>query len=340
MSKFRFILIISLFWVGLTLFSHKVIAQGVGIEVLRDIEYAKPDGVSLKLDLCRPKGLAVPRPGMILTHGGGFRTDDKRALLDECQELAKIGYVAATVNYRFAPTYPYPAQIDDVQYAVRWLRSNAKTYMIDPNNMGSMGGSAGGYLATMLGVRDTRDPNRGLNTYSSRVKVVIDRFGAPMDATDPSIIDPNGPYAELQTEIIEDYLRGYTVTPELLKEISPITYATSDDASLLAVHSVNDQLAPIVYSQKIVAALTNAGVPAKLEPFQGGGNAHGLAGASSKEKERVWQLQVSFLNTYLPVGDAVQREQAAPVKGRSGFFNKLRTRFSNPLRWLFNLFDR
>jgi alpha-L-fucosidase 2 len=142
MNKFRFILIVSLFLAGLALFSHKTIAQSSEVEILRDIEYAKPNGVSLKLDLCRPKGLTTPRPGMILTHGGGFRTDDKRALFDECQDLAKLGYVAATVNYRFAPAYPYPAQIDDVQYAVRWLRSHAATYKIDPNSMGSLGGSA------------------------------------------------------------------------------------------------------------------------------------------------------------------------------------------------------
>lgn len=302
MNKLGLLLLVSLFLLGVTIFSHKTNAQGVEIEVLRDIEYARPNNVSLKLDLCRPKGLTTPRPGMVLTHGGGFRTDDKRALFDECQELAKLGYVAATVNYRFAPTYPYPAQIDDVQYAVRWLRSRAATYKIDPNRMGSLGGSAGGYLATMLGVRDTRDTSLGLNTYSSRVKVVIDRFGAPMDAADPSIIDPNGPYIELQEEIMQDYLHGYTVTPQLLTEISPVTYASSGDAPLLAVHSVNDQLAPIAYSQKIVAALTSAGVSAKLEPFQGGGNAHGLAGASASEKQRVWNLQVAFLAAHLPIG--------------------------------------
>lgn len=302
MNTWRFLFIVSLFLLGVTLFSQKAIAQGVEIEILRDIEYAKPNNVSLKLDICRPKGLTAPRPGMILTHGGGFRTDDKRALFDECQDLAKLGYVAATVNYRFAPTYPYPAQIDDVQYAVRWLRAHATTYKIDPNNMGSLGGSAGGYLATMLGVRDTRDTSRGLNTYSSKVKVVIDRFGVPMDTTDPSVVNPSGPYADLQEEVINDYLRGYTVTPQLLAEISPVTYASSGDAPLLAVHSVNDQLAPIVHSQRIVAALTNAGVPAKLEPFQGGGNAHGLAGASASEKQRVWNLQVMFLATHLPIG--------------------------------------
>ncbi len=302
MNKSRFIFANVLFWVGFLtsiFLPNKAIAQGGIIEVLKDIEYAKKNSVSLKLDLCRPKGLTAPRPGMVLTHGGGFRTDDKKALLDECQELAKLGYVAATVNYRFAPAFPYPAQIDDVQYAVRWLRANATKYGIDSNNMGSMGGSAGGYLATMLGVRDTRDPSLGLSTYSSKVKAVVDRFGAPMDTTTP--IDPNSPYAELQEEIMEDYLRGYTVTPELLAEISPVTYATSDDAPLLAVHSVNDQLAPIIHSQKIVNALTKAGVAAKLEPFQGKGTAHGLANAGPQEQERVWNLQVAFLAAYLPV---------------------------------------
>lgn len=193
------------------------------IETLRNIEYAKPDGVSLKLDVCRPKGLTSPRSTIVLTHGGGFRRGSKADLLDTCQELAKLGYVAATVDYRLAPKYPYPAQIDDVQYAVRWLRNNAQKYRIDPKNMGSLGGSAGGYLATMLGVQETRNPSLGLANYSSKVKVVIDRFGAPMDATDPSVVDPKSKYAELQAAIMKDYLRGYQITEELLKEISPLT---------------------------------------------------------------------------------------------------------------------
>jgi hypothetical protein len=90
-----------------------------------------------------------------------------------------------------------------------------------------------------------------------------------MDTTDPSVIDPNGPYAELQEEVMNDYLRGYTITPELLREISPIPYASSGDAPLLAVHmSMTNWL--LSSTRKKWWMLTKVGVRLKLEPFQEG----------------------------------------------------------------------
>lgn len=69
-----------------------------------------------------------------------------------CIQLAERGYVAVTVSYRLAPKYQFPAAVHDVKAAVRWLRANADKYQIDPDRIGTTGGSAGGHLTQFLGV--------------------------------------------------------------------------------------------------------------------------------------------------------------------------------------------
>jgi acetyl esterase/lipase len=204
------------------------------------------------------------------------------------------------VDYRLTDVAPYPAQIDDVQYAVRWVRANAAKYHIDPARLGSLGGSAGGYLATMLGVRDSRDTSLGLSQYSSQVQVVINRSGALMDATNPATFpDPKGPYAKIMEEIAKGLSGGKPVTPELLAEVSPITYVNKSSSPLLAVHSVNDELVPLINAQSIVAALKSQGIEARLETVKGIGSGHGRKKLSNKEQEQLWNIEKGFLRTHL-----------------------------------------
>ena len=287
------------------------------ITFLPDIEYVKRDGRSYRLDICQPKKLTSEVPAVILTHGGGFRKGSKKDLRKECVALANMGYVGVAVDYRLTDIAPYPAQIDDVQYAVRWVRANANKYSIDPTKLGSLGGSAGGYLATMLGVRDTRDVAGGLPGFSSQVQIVIDRSGIPMDATDASTLpDPNGPFKDALGEITTTYLKGYTQTVELTREISAVTYVTGKSAPLLAVHSVNDQLAPIANAYAIVNALKAQGVEARVESFQGIGNAHGRSRLPAAEQSRLWNIETQFLLTHLPLPSV--SGTPAPAKVSSG----------------------
>ncbi len=291
--------------------------DGSLITILSDIEYVKRDGRSYRLDICQPKKLTSKVPAIILTHGGGFSKGSKKDLRNECIALANIGYIGVAVDYRLTDIAPYPAQIDDVQYAVRWVRANADKYSVDPTKLGSLGGSAGGYLATMLGVRDTRDTAGGLSGFSSQVQVVIDRSGVPMDATDASTLpDPNGPFKDAFSEITATYLRGYTQTAELTREISAVTYVTGKSAPLLAVHSVNDQLAPIANAYAIVDALKAQGVEARVESFQGIGNAHGRSRLPATEQNRLWDIETQFLRAHLPLSSA--SGTPAPAKVPSG----------------------
>src|SRR5205085_8578050 len=91
-------------------------------------------------------------PAIVCVHGGGFRAGKRERWDDTCKMLAQRGYVAATVSYRLAPDYQFPAAIHDVKAAVRWLRAHADRCGIDPDRIGVLGDSAGGHLAQFLGV--------------------------------------------------------------------------------------------------------------------------------------------------------------------------------------------
>src|SRR5207253_5788055 len=115
-------------------------------------EYANPDGQHLQVNLARPKEASGRSPAVLCIHGGGFRAGKREGWDARCQQLAEHGYVAATVTYRLAPKYQFPAAVHDVKAAVRWLRANADKYKIDPQRIGVVGDSAGGHLAQFLGV--------------------------------------------------------------------------------------------------------------------------------------------------------------------------------------------
>ena len=116
------------------------------IEFQSSVEYSNPHGEHLKLDLAQPKPIDGLAPAVVCIHGGGWAGGGREGWDDVCKQLAARGYVAITVTYRLAPKYVFPAQIDDVKAAVRWLRANAERLKVDPNRIGAVGDSAGGHL--------------------------------------------------------------------------------------------------------------------------------------------------------------------------------------------------
>ncbi len=114
----------------------------------RDITYCTADGVELKLDFFLPKQPLGVVPLVIYVHGGGWFEGDKRGgegMLD-APALLEAGFAFATLNYRLAPEYKFPAMIQDVKCAIRFLRAHAGEYRIDPQKIGIYGASAGGHL--------------------------------------------------------------------------------------------------------------------------------------------------------------------------------------------------
>ena len=147
-----------------------------GVTVYRDVAYVTDGHERQKLDLYVPE-VGENLPLIIWVHGGAWRGGDKAHYVR--MEYLKAGYAGASINYRLSQHAIFPAQIEDVKAAVRWLRTNAETYRLDPNRFAAWGSSAGGHLVAMLGTAgDVAEFEVGENLkVSSRVQAVVDYFG-------------------------------------------------------------------------------------------------------------------------------------------------------------------
>jgi len=237
-------------------------AQAGEVKVDKDVVFGTVQGVKLLLDVYQPDGFAGKRPGIVLVHGGGFMFGDKSFYAPMAHHLAEKGYVAYSVNYRFAPQFHYPAQIDDVQRAIRWIRAHADTYQLDPERLGALGDSAGGYLVAMLGIRDTRDnSDMDLAKYSSRVQCVVDLYG-PTDFTIPAA---KAAVSSQAIYLLTQYFgKPQEEAMDLYKEGSPIIYVDAKSAPFLILHGTTDPLVPCDQSQRLYDALKTSGVEATL----------------------------------------------------------------------------
>lgn len=122
-----------------------------------DIEFAKVGDVSLTLDAFVPEGVG-PFPTAILVHGGGWTKGDKQTYIKPLfAPLGEAGFAWFTINYRLAPTHQWPACLDDVETAIRWVKAHASEYKVDVNRIALIGESAGGHLVSMAGTRARGD---------------------------------------------------------------------------------------------------------------------------------------------------------------------------------------
>ena len=174
--------------------------------VLNDVAYGTAP--AQKMDVYLPSGFTGRRPGVILIHGGGWQAGDKNFYTGMGQALAARGFVAFSVNYRLTPAAQYPAQADDVQRAVRWMRGHAADYALDPARVGALGDSAGGHLSLILGTHDTlNNTDPALAAQSSRVQCVVDFYG-PSDLTTAVPVVPHTDGQKYVAQVLHDLLGG------------------------------------------------------------------------------------------------------------------------------------
>lgn len=229
---------------------------------LYDVTYCHAGGVALKLDLYQAGGSgssARSAPLAVFIHGGGWTAGDKAdggggAL--EIAELGARGYVVAVPNYRLAPEARFPAQIEDVKCAVRFLRANAAAYGIDPARVVAWGESAGGHLAALLGLAG---PSAGFDHgewegQPSAVQAVATLY----PATDLSYIASYLPISQGVFGAAPDQ------PGPALSRASPVSYVTSSAPPFLLLHGERDTQVPTEQSRELYAKLTAAGVTARL----------------------------------------------------------------------------
>jgi len=231
-----------------------------------DIAYADLSP-SQKLDVYLPDEGEGPFPVILSLHGGAFMGCHKADMqVLPMLEGLKRGYAVVASNYRLSWEATFPALVHDAKAAVRWIRGNAKWFYFDPERVAAWGGSAGGYLSTMLGVSEgiaeLTDLRLGNPDQPSHVRAVVDWFGptnfrkmdeqltarglAPMEGTEHSAV--NSP---------ESWLLGGKVTdiPERVKEANPETYIRENAAHFLIQHGMADAVVPVQQSMGLAENL-------------------------------------------------------------------------------------
>lgn len=225
----------------------------------KDVAYASVSATQ-KLDIYLPSGNG-PFPVVIVIHGGGFMVGDKAnpALGDE---LLAAGYAVVSVNYRLAAEAKYPAQIQDVKAAVRFLRANAAQYKLDPERFAAFGQSAGGNLAATLGtscgVAALEGAELGNAEQSSCVQAVVDWFG-PTDflQMDAQFAGASCPANHNDASSPESQVIGAPIqtVPEKAQAANPITYVSAKAPPFLIQHGTADCNVPPQQGQLLYDAL-------------------------------------------------------------------------------------
>ena len=254
------------------------------------VAYAQDDPQQV-MDIVRPRNNPSRLPAVLCIHGGGFRAGSRKGFVQQCVRLAQHGYVAATADYRLAPKAQFPAAVNDVKAAVRYLRTNAERLGIDPTRIGVMGGSAGGHLALFLGVTggvaefEGDGPNRD---QSSRVNCVVSYYG-------PSDFTKSYGRSVDAAEVLPLFLGGdLNQARGMHIKASPLYWVTPEAPPTLAIQGTKDRYVNYEQSVWIVEKLLQAGVTAELETIEGAD--HGFKGADATRAE---QRMIAFFDRCL-----------------------------------------
>jgi len=275
-----------------------------GMTLQTDIRYGTAGGEALLLDAYVPTTPGDRRPGVVLVHGGAWRGGDKDEFAVEARRLAALGWVAFSVNYRLDARPALPAEVDDVQTAVRWVREHASEYGVDPARIGALGASAGGHLVAMLATVGEGPLDDG-----ARIRSAVSWSG-PMDLTrlagDPRV-------GGLTVGLLA--CRA-SACPDQWSLASPVGHVEATDAPLLLINST-DELVPLDQGQVMAARLQAAGVEHRLDVLPGSRHGHVF-------RDDVWGATVDFLRTSLeppapPTPDVeMLRPAEAEAEGSSG----------------------
>jgi acetyl esterase/lipase len=243
------------------------------VRIVRDVVYATYGERRLKLDIYAPPDFdpTVAVPGLVAVRGGAWREGDKEFFGYIAGQLAWDGYVVASIEYRTADEAKFPAAVQDVKAAVRWMRAHAREYGISPDAIGAIGGSAGAHLVAMLATTadlkelegDGGNPNA-----SSAVQAVV-AMGGAYDLRWTEGVEP---------EFISA-VKGFIGEPfdANVAAASPVTHVTARSAPLLMLHSPTDPVSPIGQALEMEQRYRSVGASVRLTRIDAPG-VHGFWG--------------------------------------------------------------
>ncbi len=295
------------------MFSTQTATAETNIE--SNVIYGMHGGLALLMDVYHPetpKGI-----GIIVIPGSGWHQpmsydapalNEKSGYIDwilGANTLLENGYTLFVVNHRAAPTFRFPAAVEDVQRAVRFIRHNAESYKINPDKIGAIGHSSGAHLASMLatmdGASNTNDPSP-VNEESAKVQAVV----ALAPATDLRVfasgnIGDQGAVASF-VGTHNGLWRGkdsVKIELNLYDRASPVSYVTSDDAPFLIVHGNADTIVPFEQSQLLLAKLEENNVTAELLVITDGNHSLATAELGRTDTESYYGKMIELFDQYL-----------------------------------------
>ncbi|MFT4175041.1 MAG: alpha/beta hydrolase [Luteolibacter sp.] len=258
--------------------------SGERFRVARDVVYTPENWpTALRADVYRARSPS-PAPAVLLIHGGAWRGGDGRWLMNGiARKLARRGYVVVNVTYRTVPGYRYPAPLDDMREAIRWMRERADLYGIDPDRIATFGYSAGGHLAAQVALND---PSR-----EARVRAIV-AGGAPFDLT----FYPGG-------DLLPAFL-GSTKEeiPEVFLDASPLYHVGKNNPPIFIYHATRDRLVPPDHALRMQAAYARYGEKPKIHWLPARGHISGFFLSESTVDEAI-----DFLDRALKPKQAVPR---------------------------------
>jgi acetyl esterase/lipase len=250
-----------------------------------------------QLDICTPAQMVQNAPAVVMIHGGGWRNGSRRGLDGACKLLARQGIVAFDMDYRLltaAPETKWPAQVNDAQLAMRWVRAHASAYGIDPRHICAEGDSAGAHMALLLDVLNAIHPGDRagiMANISPRADCVVSISG-PGDLPADELTHPN----------VTNFLFGSndpaTLYPQK-RDASPVMFVRPGDGPALFIHGLQDPLVPFAQATEMQNAFARVGTPAWLISHEGG---HEFNGMTKQQSVDIWTVIGMFIKARGMVG--------------------------------------
>jgi acetyl esterase/lipase len=207
-------------------------ALPAGVVVKKDIVYCSIGERQLLADVYQPATRQKHGyPAVLLIFGGGWKSGNKDHWIPFAQQLAAKGYVAVAVEYRLSPEAKYPAAVYDLKAAIRWMRSNAKRFNIDRERIASLGVSAGGQLASLLGTTNCNTLFEGSDCNRKQCSDV------------QAVVNIDGTLAFKHPESIEGKVAGewlgglYDENPKNWEEAAPLNHVDKQTAPVVFINS-------------------------------------------------------------------------------------------------------
>jgi acetyl esterase/lipase len=230
-----------------------------GVRLRRNIEFARIDGRSIRLDVTVPSapvpGGGARRPALMQIHGGGWVIGDKREQgLPLLGHMAAQGWVGVNVNYRLSPGVAFPAHLIDLKRGLAWIRDHADELGIDPDFICVTGGSAGGHLTALMGL--TQNDARfqpGFEAADTSVAAAVPFYGVYDFTPDGAFgADPEIFRRFLEPTVIKAFVEE---EPEKFRDASPVHHVNAGAPPFLVIHGDRDTLAPVEDARAFVERL-------------------------------------------------------------------------------------